>query len=102
MRLRRIYWCSNAVRLAALRQARLRFKFITMSGREKPIIFWRVGRAVECGGLENRCRRKMTGGSNPPLSACFWLSQKLARPRRFALQNGGSARSNDYSKFWRG
>ena len=23
---------------------------------------------VECGGLENRCRRKMTGGSNPPLS----------------------------------
>ena len=24
---------------------------------------------VECGGLENRCRRKVTGGSNPPLSA---------------------------------
>ena len=27
---------------------------------------------VECGGLENRCRRKATGGSNPPLSEGFF------------------------------
>jgi hypothetical protein len=30
---------------------------------------WRDGRAVEGGGLENRCTRKGTGGSNPPPSA---------------------------------
>jgi hypothetical protein len=29
----------------------------------------RGGRAVECGGLENRCAVYSTGGSNPPLSA---------------------------------
>ena len=31
----------------------------------------RDGRAVECGGLENRWARKRPGGSNPPLSARF-------------------------------
>ena len=31
--------------------------------------FGELAELVECGGLENRCRRKMTGGSNPPLSA---------------------------------
>lgn len=30
---------------------------------------WRNGRAVECGGLENRCTREGTGGSNPSFSA---------------------------------
>jgi hypothetical protein len=29
----------------------------------------RGGRVVYCGGLENRCGRKVTGGSNPSLSA---------------------------------
>ncbi len=31
----------------------------------------RGGRVVYCGGLENRCGRKLTGGSNPSLSATF-------------------------------
>ncbi len=31
------------------------------------------GRVVYCGGLENRCGRKLTGGSNPSLSAIFLL-----------------------------
>ncbi len=30
---------------------------------------WRGGRVVECDGLENRCARKCTVGSNPTLSA---------------------------------
>jgi hypothetical protein len=30
---------------------------------------WKDGRAVECGGLENRCPGDWTGGSNPSLSA---------------------------------
>ena len=30
---------------------------------------WRGGRAVECGGLENRCTLAGTEGSNPSLSA---------------------------------
>ena len=34
-----------------------------------PNNFGELAELVECGGLENRCRRKMTGGSNPPLSA---------------------------------
>ncbi|KAF0182520.1 MAG: hypothetical protein FD164_1083 [Nitrospirae bacterium] len=35
---------------------------------------WRGGRAVECGGLENRCRGNLTGGSNPPLSAMIFFN----------------------------
>ena len=31
--------------------------------------FRMVGRAVECGGLENRCGGNSTGGSNPSPSA---------------------------------
>ncbi len=34
-----------------------------------PEASWRGGRAVECGGLENRFARKGNGGSNPSLSA---------------------------------
>ena len=35
-------------------------------------VSWRGGRAVECGGLENRCGGDSTGGSNPPLSVlCY-------------------------------
>ena len=46
-----------------------------------PFLFWRDGRVVECGGLENRCPLRWTGGSNPSLSAfktiglslqCIW------------------------------
>ncbi len=34
------------------------------------VLYWRDGRVVECGGLENRCSAiRGTGGSNPPLSA---------------------------------
>ncbi len=32
-------------------------------------MFWRDGRVVECGGLENRCTVTGTGGSNPSFSA---------------------------------
>jgi hypothetical protein len=32
---------------------------------------WRGGRAVECGGLENRWRRKPLVGSNPTLSVAY-------------------------------
>ena len=42
--------------------------------------FGRGGRVVYCGGLENRCARKRTGGSNPSLSA------SLGR----GLENGAS------------
>ena len=35
---------------------------------------WRVGGAVERGGLENRCTRESTGGSNPSPSAFGSLS----------------------------
>ena len=35
---------------------------------------------VECGGLENRCRRKMTGGSNPPLSVVSTSREKPSNP----------------------
>ena len=50
--------------------------------------FWRVGRVVECGGLENRCRRKMTGGSNPPLSEykTVWGEFYSLRHKFFAAQ----------------
>ena len=34
---------------------------------------------VECGGLENRCRRKTTGGSNPPLSVLILRQMKNFR-----------------------
>jgi hypothetical protein len=33
------------------------------------VIIRRNGRAVECGGLENRCPGNWTGGSNPSFSA---------------------------------
>ena len=60
---------------------------------------WRGGRAVECGGLENRCARKSTGGSNPPLSVWFparnhevapskvWGDPEPARARASARQS---------------
>ena len=35
---------------------------------------WRVGRAVECTGLENRRTLTGSGGSNPPLSAVLILA----------------------------
>ena len=45
----------------------------TQKKREKRlnsfIIIWRGARVVESGGLENRCARKCTVGSNPTLSA---------------------------------
>ncbi len=34
-------------------------------------LYRRGGRAVKCGGLENRCGVTPTGGSNPSLSAIF-------------------------------
>ncbi len=37
----------------------------------------RGGRVVEGGGLENRCGRKPTGGSNPSLSA--WQRRGVAQ-----------------------
>ena len=49
---------------------------------EKYLLFWRVGRVVECGGLENRCRRKATGGSNPPLSAMLSTERSEEAPYR--------------------
>ena len=33
--------------------------------------YWRGDRVAECAGLENRCRRKATVGSNPTLSAMY-------------------------------
>ena len=35
---------------------------------------------VETGGLENRCTRKGTGGSNPSLSAITYILTSLRRP----------------------
>ncbi len=35
---------------------------------------WRDGRAVECGGLENRCGGDSTGGSNPSPSVPMKLA----------------------------
>ena len=37
----------------------------------------RVGRVVECGGLENRCPGDRTGGSNPSLSAFYFVNGVL-------------------------
>ncbi len=39
------------------------------TGRVQGKEFWRDGRVVDCGGLENRCPGDWTGGSNPSLSA---------------------------------
>ena len=39
---------------------------------------WRGGRAVECGGLENRFTCKGNGGSNPSLSAKRKPSHEVA------------------------
>ena len=36
---------------------------------------------VECGGFENRYRRKTIGGSNPPLSVVSTLSDKPSNPK---------------------
>ena len=51
---------------------------------------WRGGRAVECGGLENRCASiRRTEGSNPSPSAVepgmAWISELSASPRAGAL-----------------
>ena len=43
----------------------------------------RGGRVVECGGLENRCSRKVTQGSNPCLSAIRPFSPSRPRPIHF-------------------
>ncbi len=44
--------------------------------------YWRGGRVVECGGLENRCASYWrTGGSNPPLSASGRFARSLSRAR---------------------
>lgn len=44
--------------------------------------FWRDGRAVECGSLENCFIRKGNGGSNPSLSAT--LKQSVSNPFKIA------------------
>ena len=41
--------------------------------RPTSMLAWRSGRAVECGGLENRWGRKALVGSNPTSSAIFPL-----------------------------
>ena len=48
-------------------------KFVDQFGENlsritKRLFYWRDGRVVECGGLENHFARKGDGGSNPPLS----------------------------------
>src|SRR6266511_2852385 len=43
----------------------------------------RGGRAVECGGLENRCGLRVTGGSNPSLSASAVTSNRQQVTRDF-------------------
>jgi len=40
-------------------------------GKSPKLFFWRGGRAVECGSLENCYTRKGIGGSNPSLSVVF-------------------------------
>ena len=61
---------------------------------------WRGGRAVECGGLENRCASiRRTEGSNPSPSAVepgmAWISELLASPRRCALGSPANRRDGE-------
>ncbi len=55
------------------RLARSRQNYLNNFGGNAAVLnpapkLWRDGRAVECGGLENRYPTRI-GGSNPPLSA---------------------------------
>ena len=47
---------------------------------------------VERGGLENRCARKRTEGSNPSPSASY-ITRKLAVTRTFSLGCANAAKS---------
>ncbi len=47
----------------------------------------RGGRVVECGGLENRCARKCTEGSNPSLSA-IWRFQDAPYSPKSPVKSG--------------
>ena len=54
-----------------------------------------VGRAVECGGLENRCGGNSTGGSNPSPSASN-IEHPVVIPRDVSF----TPESGDFSVRW--
>src|SRR5215217_4975108 len=73
------------------------------SGASRYTQWWRGGRVVECGGLENRyVGNPGVGGSNPPLSAIRAVSISARRLRRLVstLWPCGLA-SQQFSFSWR-
>src|SRR5438128_912799 len=69
----------------------------------KPYVYWRFsirrgGRAVECGGLENRCGCKLTVGSNPTPSAAFIGVLALDRRARRLYHPPLGARLGPYER----
>ena len=48
--------------------------------------YWRGGRVVECGGLENRITCKGDGGSNPSLSVSSTGLRQTNLESRFLVQ----------------
>jgi hypothetical protein len=59
---------------------------------------WRGARVVESGGLENRCTRKGTVGSNPTLSVNYEVSS--SQGNEALVSRGINGKYFIYLSFW--